>query len=136
MLYQERLRLCQGLALPILHYYLTNRDVCKCFLFCLEEEVCGEVKRQWNSDRHLLLLIVVFQNNWDVKGSERVCRHIDQWIYDWNKGNYDPLTHDLVHTFLSHITYMRGAVNEEQREATYIHLAIEGKLCQAVRYLM
>ena len=99
------------------------------------EGLKGIKSRKWNSERFLVLQVVILQRSQDVKRSRDVGRRIAKRLDAWEKGQFTMLVEDILRSMEAHLTHKQGSTMPKQRTKTFHQKVLHGNLCGAVRYL-
>jgi hypothetical protein len=99
------------------------------------EGLKGIKSRKWNSERFLVLQVVILQRSQDVKRSRDVGRRIAKRLDAWEKGQFTMLVEDILRSMEAHLTHKQGSTTPEQRTKTFHQKVLRSNLRGAVRYL-
>ena len=117
-LWQERW--LQLVAFPSHAYDVPSGAVGKRFVERVAEELKGIKARKWNSERFLVLQVVILQRSRDVKRSRDVRRRIAKRLDAWEKGQFTMLVEDTLRSMGANLTHKQGTTTPEQRTKTSI----------------
>jgi hypothetical protein len=132
-LWQERWR--QLISFPSHAYDVPSGAVGKRFVEKVADELKGIRSRKWNSERFLVLQVVVLQRTRDVKRARDVRRRISKRLDAWEKGQFTMLVEDTLRSMETHLTSKQGKTTPEQRTKTFHQKVLRGNIRGAVRYL-
>jgi len=124
----------QSLVTYHAHHYDLPKSLAKQFLTILTDLINGVIKRDHNSEKFLVFIMVILQKQRHIRGSKAIRALIQSRLNSWIKGDYKMLVSSAVTDMTAMMSSKRGNTTTEERLHTFQHLMQKGELRKAVRF--